>query len=146
MIEPNTEFLFTRQRHEALRAGVHYDVRLVYGDKAYSWATRKETPEPGKMIVLFEQPVHDASYALSQNIEIPKGQYGGGTTNLVEVMKAKIHPDSRDDHIKFSTSDGRSFLLKKMSSDKYGEKAWMFLNLGNKYLEKVKNELGYHVE
>ena len=39
--------LFTRQRHEADRAGLHYDYRIVVGDKALSWATKKELPEEG---------------------------------------------------------------------------------------------------
>ena len=30
------QVLFTRQRHEADRAGLHWDYRIVIGDKAYS--------------------------------------------------------------------------------------------------------------
>jgi len=135
------EILFTRQRHEADRAGLHYDVRLVHGDKAYSWATKKELPESGKSIILWEQPVHDATYALSKRVEIPKGQYGSGTTTLDFVRKATVE-HKNDEHFTMTTKDGERYLFKKLPS--YGEKAWLFRNLGdksmstkNKYLEKA---------
>jgi SNF2 family DNA or RNA helicase len=139
-LKPDQEFLFTRQKHEAVRAGTHYDIRLVIGDKAYSFATRKELPEPGKMTVLFEQPVHDASYALSKRIEIPEGQYGHGTTVLDFVRKAKVLPSSTAESVKFTTKSGETYLLRKMPDTKYGDKAWMFRNMSgseNKYLEKI---------
>ena len=84
----NSEILFTRQRHEADKAGLHWDYRLVHDDKAYSWATKKELPTPGKSIILFEQPVHDREYALSKKVIIPKGEYGAGITTLDWVRKA----------------------------------------------------------
>lgn len=136
------EILFTRQRHEADRAGLHWDYRLVHGDKAYSWATKKQLPEPGKAILLFEQPVHDRSYALSQRVEIPKGEYGAGTTTLDFVRKAKLTPDGEGKMV-LTTGSGERYLLKKMEDGKYGDKAWLFKNLtkidmdNNKYLEKI---------
>lgn len=131
--------LFTRQRHEADRAGLHYDYRLVVGDIAHSWATKKEMPEPGKSILLWQQPVHSKHYALSERVEIPKGQYGAGTTTLDWVKKGKA--ELGQDKIVIHTEDGR-FLLKKMPEN-YGEGAWLFRHLEdkdmekNKYLEKV---------
>lgn len=128
----NQEILFTRQRHEADRAGLHWDYRIVIGDKAYSWATKKELPEEGKSIILHEQPVHDATYALSKRVEIPKGQYGAGVTTLDWVVKGNV--ESKDDHHVISTKDGRRFLLKKMES--YGPKQWLFI-----HLPKMKKEV-----
>lgn len=139
MLKPNDEFLWTRQRHEAERMGLHWDYRLVHGDKAYSWATKKELPEPGKMIVLFEQPVHTSHYALSQRVVIPTGQYGAGVTTLDWIRKAKVDPESTDDKLVIHTENGETFLIKK-APGKYGDKAWLFRNLTgvtNKYLEKV---------
>lgn len=121
------EILFTRQRHEADKAGPHYDVRLVHGDKAYSWATKKELPEHGKSIILWEQPVHDATYALSKHIEIPKGQYGSGTTTLDFVRKATVE-HKNDEHFTMTTKEGERYLFKKVPG--YGDKAWLFRNLG----------------
>jgi len=143
-LTPGTEVLFTRQRHDAKRAGLHYDYRIVVGDKAYSWATKKELPEPGKAIVLFEQPVHDRTYALSERVEIPDGNYGAGSTVLEFVRKAKIGDHSTQDQLTIH-SKGEKYLLKKLDPTKYGEKAWLFKNLGgvekkaemNRYLEKA---------
>lgn len=120
--------------------GLHWDYRLVAGEKAYSWATKKEMPEPGKSILLFEQPVHDRKYALSKKVVIPKGSYGAGTTFLDWVRKAKIGEHSTEDQLTIHTKDGQKFLLKRMPDGKYGDKAWLFRNLTgsqNKYLEKA---------
>ena len=132
------QVLFTVQKHDAIRAGTHYDVRLVVGNKAYSWATKKELPEVGGQILLFEQPVHTREYALSKKVIIPEGQYGAGETTLVQCKKATIHPDSTEDKLKFNTSSGEKYLLKKLGG-KYGETSWLFKNVSdkNKYLEKA---------
>lgn len=133
------DILFTRQIHDADRAGRHFDVRLVDGDIAYSWATKKELPEPGKSIILWSQPNHDAKYALSDNIEIPKGQYGSGTTKLDFVRKARI--EHSEDHFTMTTKEGEKYLFKHVP--KFGEGAWLFKRLdmekkaSNKYLEKI---------
>jgi len=128
MFDPNTQILFTRQKHEAVRAGTHYDIRLVLGDKAYSWATRKEIPEPGKVIILYEQPVHTAHYALSERVEIPAGSYGHGVTTLDFVRKAKIGEHSTADQFTLHT-DKEKFLLKRLDEGHYGKKTWLFKNL-----------------
>ena len=145
------EILFTRQRHEADRAGLHWDYRLVHGDKAYSWATKKELPEPGKSILLFEQPTHTSHYALSERVEIPKGSYGAGTTTLDFVRKAKLIPDEAEPcKLVIETKDGERFLLKQLPDGKYGDKTWLFKNLTKNTnmkkqakLEQLENGLFY---
>lgn len=139
-LKPGTEILFTRQRHEAERMGLHWDYRLVVGNLAYSWATKKPMPEPGKSIVLFEQPVHDREYALSPKVIIPTGSYGAGVTYLDFVRKAKIGDTSTQKQMTIVTNDGEKYLLKHIPDTKWGDKAWLFRNLGttgNKYLEKA---------
>jgi hypothetical protein len=139
-LKPGTEILFTRQRHEAERMGLHWDYRLVVGNLAYSWATKKPMPEPGKSIVLFEQPIHDKDYALSPKVVIPTGSYGAGVTYLDFVRKAKIGDNSTQKQMTIVTHDGEKYLLKHIPDTQWGEKAWLFRNLGttgNKYLEKV---------
>lgn len=131
------EILFTRQRHEAKRAGLHWDYRLVLGDKAYSWATKKELPPPGGAIILFEQPVHDRGYALSKVVEIPEGSYGHGTTTLDWVRKAKVAPETEEDKLVIHSGDER-FLLKKLDPIKYGEKSWLFKNLSAEKFTRQK--------
>ncbi len=123
---PSQTILFTRQLHEADRAGRHYDIRLVAGDKAYSWATKKDIPPPGQSIILYEQPVHTREYALTKRLVIPPGNYGSGTTTLDFVRKAKI--ENKGDHMILTSSDGsEKYLLKHVG--KYDKTAWLFKNL-----------------
>lgn len=82
------------QRHEAKRAGEHYDVRIVddKSGKAYSWAVRNLPSNPGDKTLAVLQPTHTASYSTwSGTIE---SGYGAGTVNLfsndrIEVLKAE---------------------------------------------------------
>lgn len=130
------DVLFTRQRHEAEKAGLHWDYRIVVGDKAYSFATKKEMPEVGKSIMLWEQPVHTSDYALSKKVVIPTGQYGAGTTTLDWVKKGKA--SFEDGKIVVETPESR-FLIKKLP-EHYGNGAWLFRSLektNNKYLNKI---------
>jgi hypothetical protein len=137
----DSEVLFTQQEHHADKAGLHYDYRIVIGDKAYSWASFKNVPEPGKSIIFHEQPVHDREYALSPKVVIPSGQYGGGTTYLKWVKKGKLAKGK--DYFTVETASGEKYLLKHIPS--YGDKHWLFKNLTenkkdmkeNKYLEKI---------
>lgn len=139
--QPNQEVLLTRQKHEAQKMGLHYDTRIVVGDKAYSWASKKLTPEPGKSIILFEQPVHDREYALSKTVVIPDGQYGAGVTHLEYARKAKLSEHSTPEQFTVvTTDDGTRLLFRKLPKDnRWGDKAWLHKNLGtkNKYLDKV---------
>lgn len=45
------------QLHDAENSGLHRDVRFGQND-LYSWATKKELPNPGGKIMLFQQPLH----------------------------------------------------------------------------------------
>lgn len=139
MLQPNQEILFTRQLHEAEKAGRHYDIRFVVGDKAYSFATKKELPTSGQAILLYEQPVHTSHYALSKRVEIPSGQYGAGVTTLVDAFKAKTGEHGTSEQLTINAK-GNRYLLKKLEEGKYGKKAWLFKNLGKeetRYLEKA---------
>ena len=121
--------LLTRQRHEADRAGLHWDYRIVAGDKAYSWATKKPMPGPGSAIILHEQPVHTSHYALSKEVVIPPGEYGAGKTTLDFVRKVTVGDHADNDHMTLHLKSGDRYLLKKLDAEKYGEKAWLFKNL-----------------
>jgi hypothetical protein len=130
-METASEILFTRQRHEAKRAGLHYDIRLVHGDVAYSWATKKDMPKPGEAIILHQQPIHDSGYALSEKVVIPEGQYGAGVTYLDFVRKAQLKKAEKGDHFTLHTKDGEVYLLKQIPA--YGGKQWLFKNLTGIY-------------
>jgi hypothetical protein len=124
----NQQILLTRQRHEAERMGLHWDYRIVVGGKAYSWATKKEMPEPGKAIILHEQPIHTSHYALSPKVIIPSGQYGAGVTTLDWVRKGKVvNQEESVDKFVVETTEGDRFLFKR--TPQYSNKAWLFKNL-----------------
>jgi hypothetical protein len=134
--------LFTRQRHEADRAGLHWDYRLVVGGVAHSWATKKELPKPGESIMLWQQPIHTVEYALARRIVIPKGMYGSGVTTLDWVKKGDA--DLSKDKIVIRTDDGR-FLLKRMPKYEKGD-GWLFKNLGKEeIIEKKANEMNKYL-
>ena len=127
--------LLTRQIHDAKRAGKHFDIRIVKDQIAYSWATRKEMPEPGKSIVIFQQPDHTAHYALSTDIFIPEGSYGHGSTVLDFVRKANVeegHPDGVMVLVSESSSGKERFLIRKLDGNKYGKTSWLLKNLSVK--------------
>lgn len=121
-----TSILLVKQRHEADRAGLHYDWRVVIGDKAYSWATKKVTPPPRGKLILWEQPVHDRAYALSKTVVIPPGQYGAGTTYLEYAQKGTAKFE-HNDYFELNLNNGDRYYIKKMPS--YGDKAWLMVNL-----------------
>lgn len=76
------------QKHLAERAGKHYDFRIESPEGLLSWATRKEFPEPGKKIQLFQQPLHEKEYAQFEG-EITEG-YGKGTVEKYDEGKVFI--------------------------------------------------------
>jgi hypothetical protein len=83
------DIILVHQHHQADKAGFHIDWRVVVGNKAYSWATKKQVPESGGKLILWEQPIHDKGYALSKKVVIPKGQYGAGVTELKYAQRGK---------------------------------------------------------
>ena len=135
-----TQILFVRQRHDAKRAGLHNDYRVVIGEKAFSWASRKDFPEVGKPTILWEQPIHHAAYLNNPDITIPEGQYGAGTQVIDYAQKGNAIVKNDAYHLELNNGD--RFLIKK-APDSYGEKAWLFLrkkkveDKKNPYLEKV---------
>jgi hypothetical protein len=66
-IPPDELLPYVVQLHKAQRAGTHYDVRMgggPPGGELYSWATKKELPQPGgRPIMLYQQPLHKGEYA-----------------------------------------------------------------------------------
>ncbi len=119
----STPILLTKQFHQAKRAGDHTDWRVVIGDKAYSWATKKTEPDKGGKLILWEQPVHDAKYALTKHLHIPDGSYGAGVTKLVYAQKGQADIKENSYHLKLNNGDEYSI----HHVPKYGEKAWLLI-------------------
>lgn len=115
------------QEHAADKAGLHTDWRVVIGDKAYSWATRKAPPRPGEKIILWEQPVHTAGYAFTKEIVHPPGTYGAGISKQVYAQRGKAKV--KDGTYRLDLTDGTRYVIKKMPQ--FGEKAWLLINPGS---------------
>lgn len=149
---------FGLHRHDADRAGLHYDVRL--GDPAtghaHSWAMRKEWPEPGESRMVVQQPTHTIPY-MDFRGRIEAG-YGKGDVALARREKAEV-VSSSPDHVRFNLYTGKNneeYLLRRTDGDH-----WLLKNITTsreegpgtklpsskpKYKEKKPAELDPHRE
>jgi len=83
------------QRHDALRRGTHYDLRIGLPDRSISFVVPGENLSgvPGTTATWIHQPDHVPEYAtLSGNI--PKGQYGAGPFHLVQKHPGVLHSNN----------------------------------------------------
>lgn len=115
---------FVIQKHEAKKAGLHYDVRL--GDPTtghgHSWATR-ELPTPGNKTLAKRQPNHTLDYFDYQGT-IPAG-YGAGRVTTHHRSKADVL-EANDDWIRFQTLNGRG--VNEYAMVHTGDGNWLLIN------------------
>jgi bifunctional non-homologous end joining protein LigD len=105
------EPMFVVQKHQAHRAGLHWDFRLEHNDVLWSWAVRKgPSMDPADKRIAVHVEDHPLDYAGFQGT-IPDGQYGAGTVETWDrgTWRPLVDPDEglRDGEIKFVLSGQR---------------------------------------
>lgn len=103
--------IFVVQKHQAHRAGLHWDFRLQHNDVLWSWAVRKgPSLDPADKRIAAHVEDHPLDYADFQGT-IPDGHYGAGKVETWDrgTWRPLIDPDAglRDGEIKFVLSGQR---------------------------------------
>lgn len=100
---------FVLQKHDAVRAGLHLDLRIQPPGKRvlYSFALPKaKVPKiPGERALAVRTNDHSHMYLYVDHLEIPKGNYGHGTINTIQKGNLRIQGWS-DRFITFYSDEG----------------------------------------
>ena len=99
-----TSKVFLVQRHEAKRAGLHYDLRLEDNGVLKSWAVRKGMPPKGTKHLAIAVEDHPYNYKDFEGT-IPEG-YGAGTVTIDAQSEFKTI-EKTDGKWKFEVLDGK---------------------------------------
>ena len=117
------------QRHDAERAGTHFDIRLKSKDGLISWSSRKGLPEDRPRLVI-RQPLHSTGYKNFQG-EIKEG-YGKGNVKL-EMNQPVTVDNANDHHVSFEMKDGRKYRMVKPKNFKPNQ--WLMSKVAYKFDE-----------
>lgn len=120
--------IFIVSKHEAEKAGPHYDIRIGTPEVGLlSFATRKELPSiPGESIAVFQQPLHEYDYKDFSG-EISSG-YGKGYVHPAKQSPIAVHNVSSS-NITFSLDIGTGTLRYSLVQDKKNPKRWYLINV-----------------
>ena len=119
----DTKGTFVIRRHTALRAGLHFDLHL----DGESFAIPKGMPKTsGTKVLAIATQYHTPSEARFTGT-IPKGQYGAGTTEIIDEGEMTIiehTPNKIAFHLHGDTYAGNYFLIK---TPRYGKSTWLLM-------------------
>jgi hypothetical protein len=146
----DVDWTMSVQHHDAVKAGPHWDLRLVDPDTghAHSWAVPKaKFPEAGgKPLLAVQTPTHTSDYALSFGEGGPKQihtGYGRGSVEIKHKEKVNIL-SSGPDSLRFERVDGKEkerYALVRTNKDK-----WLMRNVTPKVAQFLKHafDQGYY--
>ena len=146
----DVDWTMSVQHHDAVKAGPHWDLRLVDPDTshAHSWAIPKaKFPDTGgKPLLAVQTPTHTSDYALSFGEGGPKQihtGYGRGSVEIKHKEKVNIL-SSGPDSLRFERVDGKEkerYALVRTNKDK-----WLMRNITPKVAQFLKHafDQGYY--
>jgi bifunctional non-homologous end joining protein LigD len=143
-VAPAQGLRYVIQKHAARR--LHYDLRLELGGVFKSWAvTRGPSLDPADKRLAVEVEDHPLDYGDFEGT-IPKGEYGGGTVQLLDrgywIPEGDPPPESalKSGELKFTLHGERlhgSWVLVRMKNDRYGGRAkrtnWLLIKHRDEY-------------
>jgi len=119
----HTKGTFVIRRHEAERAGDHYDLHL----DGETWAIRKGVPKTsGTKVLAINTQYHTPSEARFTGT-IPKGQYGAGETEVIdegELILMSHTPNKITFQLRGDAYRGNYVLIK---TPRYSKTAWLLI-------------------
>lgn len=144
----NADWTMSVQQHDAVKAGPHWDLRLVDPDtgRAHSWAIPKaKFPEAdGKPLLAVQTQTHTSDYALNFGSDGPQqihSGYGRGSVEIKHKEPISIL-SSKPDSLKFERTVGDAkkerYALVRTNKDK-----WLMKNISEKVASSAYR-MGYY--
>lgn len=126
-------------RHNAFKAGLHFDLRLKYlnRNKLISFAIPKERfPKLYKeKTIAIQTNDHGMQWLTIEKLDIPKGEYGGGFIKRVQYGVCQIL-EWTDKFIKFYIDGGDfatgTYILVRTKNNRSGRSIWILQRIFDK--------------
>jgi len=115
--------IFLVQKHQADKAGLHFDVRLEDEGVLKSWAVRKGMPSKGEKHLAIQTEDHPLTYADFEG-DIPEGNYGAGNVKIDAKSEYKTI-EQTDKKWKFEVLDGKYKGIWNLINT--GDKKWLLI-------------------